>query len=228
MKKIILVLLLLILSAACSTGNKAKSQEEIYAEMEKEISEMKYFKYTSQDSAYLSFYKGQSTNTFSLDKSGNGYSNNNGEHIYKVEGETYIRSIGLQQKGTKAVVIMDALTKDEKDIGYFDRNSENIRKFLIGNMKAFSGIPNQKITNEGKKIKIEITDLKDTDYSPLDKIEIFYEPKKEINYVFTRTENINGEKKEYTIKDNLLFDSGETIKLPELMPIGTQLELKQQ
>ena len=63
MKKILLALVVLIMTTGCFTGNKAKSQEEIYGEMEKEITEMKYFEYTSQDSAYLSFYEGQSTNT---------------------------------------------------------------------------------------------------------------------------------------------------------------------
>ena len=53
MKKIILVLLLLILSTACSIGNKAKSQEEIYAEMEKEIS--KEFKDPTLDKKILCY-----------------------------------------------------------------------------------------------------------------------------------------------------------------------------
>lgn len=226
MKKIILAVILLILTAACFPGNKAKTKEEIYTEMENKISGMMYFKYTSQDSAYLTFYDGQTVNTFSLDKKGNGYSNNNGEQIYKVDGSVYIRSVGLKQEGTSAEVIMDTLTEDEKDIGYFDRNSGNIKKFLISNMKAFSNIPNQKITTEGKDIKIEMTDLKDTDYKSLDKIEISYKPGKSIKYLFSRTENSNGESKKYTITDVLIFDSGETIKLPELMPTGTKLELK--
>ena len=226
MKKIISALLLLIITAACFTGNKAKSREEVYKEMEKEIAEMKYFKYTSQDSAYLSFYEGQSTNTFSVDKKGNSYSNRNGEHRYKVDGAVYLRSIVLKQEGVKAAVIMDTLSEDETDIGYFDRNTENVRNFLLSNMKAFSKLPNQKITTQGKGIKIEITDLKDTNYDLLDNIEIFYEPGKQITYLFNRTENLNGEQKKYTVTDKLAFNSAEVIKLPELMQQGAILELK--
>ncbi len=225
MKKIIPVLVLLLMTVSCIIGNKTKSREEIYSEMEKEITEMKYFKYTSQDSAYLSFYEGQSTNTFSVDKNGNGYSNRNGEQIYKTDGITYLRSVALKQEGTSAVVIMDILSEDEKDIGYFDRNTENVRNFLLNNMKAFSRLPNQKITLVGKGVKIEITDLKDTDYDPLDSIEIFYEPGKQITYLFSRTENLNGQQKKYTVTDKLVFNSAEIIKLPELMPQGTKLEL---
>ena len=225
MKKIIPVLVLLLMTVSCITGNKTKSREEIYSEMEKEITEMKYFKYTSQDSAYLSFYEGQSTNTFSVDKNGNGYSNRNGEQIYKTDGITYLRSVALKQEGTSAVVIMDILSEDEKDIGYFDRNTENVRNFLLNNMKAFSRLPNQKITPAGKGVKIEITDLKDTDYDPLDSIEIFYEPGKQITYLFSRTENLNGQQKKYTVTDKLVFNSAEIIKLPELMSQGTKLEL---
>lgn len=227
MKKILLALVVLIMTTGCFTGNKAKSQEEIYGEMEKEITEMKYFEYTSQDSAYLSFYEGQSTNTFSVDKKGNGYNNRNGEQMYKVDGVTYLRSIGLKQEGTNAVVIMDVLSEDEKDIGYFDRNTENVRKFLLNNMKTFSKLPNQKITSAGKNVKIEITDFKGTDYEVLDGIEISYEPGKQINYTFARTENFGGEQKKYTIKDKLIFNQEEIIKLPKLMPQGTKLELKQ-
>ena len=226
MRKIILVLLILITTAACFTGNKPKSQEEIYAEMEKNITEMKYFKYTSYDSAYLSFYEGQSTNTFSVDKNGNGYSNRNGLHIYKVDGVTYVRSIGLKQEGANAVVIVDALSEDEKDIGYFDRNTENVRKFLLENMKVFSRFPNQKITSSGNTVKIEITDLKNTDYDILDSIEITYNPGKEINYIFTRTENQDGKEKKYTVTDKLVLNSSEIIKLPKLMPVGTNLKLE--
>ena len=226
MRKIISVLVLLLMTAACFTGNNTKSQEEIYKEMEKEITEMKYFKYTSKDSAYLSFYEGQSTNTFSVDKKGNSYSNRNGEHRYKVDGIVYLRSIALKQKGINATVIMDALSEDETDIGYFDRNTENVRNFLLSNMKAFSKLPNQKISSLGKGVKIEITDLKDTNYALLDSIEIFYEPGKQISYLFSRTENLNGEQKKYTVKDNLIFNPAEIIKLPELMPQGAKLELK--
>ena len=228
MKKVILILVLLIMTTACFTGNKTKSQEEIYGEMEKEITEMKYFKYTSQDSAYLSFYEGQSTNTFSVDKNGNGYSNRNGEHIYKIDGTTYFRSIALKQEGTSAVVIADDLSEDEKDIGYFDRNTEYVRTFLLSNMKAFGKIPNQKITSAGKGVKIEMTDLKGTAYDLLDSIEITYEPGKQISYVFNRTENSGGEQKKYNITDKLVFNPSEIIKMPKLMPQGTNLELKQQ
>ena len=219
--------MLLLITAACFTGNKAKSREEVYKEMEKEIAEMKYFKYTSQDSAYLSFYEGQSTNTFSVDKKGNSYSNRNGEHRYKVDGAVYLRSIVLKQEGVKAAVIMDTLSEDETDIGYFDRNTENVRKFLLNNMKTFSKLPNQKITSAGKNVKIEITDFKGTDYEVLDGIEISYEPGKQINYTFARTENFGGEQKKYTIKDKLIFNQEEIIKLPKLMPQRTKLELKQ-
>ena len=225
MRKIIPILVFLLVTTACFTGNKTKSKEEMYIEMEKEITEMKYFKYTSQDSAYLSFYEGQSTNTFGVDKNGNGYSNRNGEQIYKINGITYMRSVALKQEGTSAVVIMDVLSEDESDIGYFDRNTENVRNFLLNNMKAFSRFPNQKITSAGKGVKIEITDLKDTDYDLLDSIEIFYEPGKQITYLFSRTENLNGEQKKYTVTDKLVFNSMEIIKLPEPMPQGTKLEL---
>ena len=225
-KKIISALLLLLITAACFTGNKAKSREEVYKEMEKEIAEMKYFKYTSQDSAYLSFYEGQSTNTFSVDKKGNSYSNRNGEHRYKVDGAVYLRSIVLKQEGVKAAVIMDTLSEDETDIGYFDRNTENVRNFLLSNMKAFSKLSSQKITTQGKGIKIEITNLKDTNYDLLDNIEIFYEPGKQITYLFSRTENLNGEQKKYTVTDKLALNSAEVIKLPELMQQGAILELK--
>ena len=226
MRKIIPILVFLLVTTACFTGNKTKSKEEMYIEMEKEITEMKYFKYTSQDSAYLSFYEGQSTNTFGVDKNGNGYSNRNGEQIYKTDGITYLRSVALKQEGTSAVVIMDILSEDEKDIGYFDRNTENVRNFLLSNMKAFSKLPNQKITTQGKGIKIEITDLKDTNYDLLDNIEIFYEPGKQITYLFSRTENLNGEQKKYTVTDKLALNSAEVIKLPELMQQGAILELK--
>ena len=194
--------------------------------MEKNITEMKYFKYTSYDSAYLSFYEGQSTNTFSVDKNGNGYSNRNGLHIYKADGVTYVRSIGLKQEGANAVVIVDALSEDEKDIGYFDRNTENVREFLLENMKVFSRFPNQKITSSGNTVKIEITDLKNTDYDILDSIEISYNPGKEINYIFTRTENLDGKEKKYTVTDKLVLNSSEIIKLPDLMPAGTNLKLE--
>ena len=226
MKKIILTLLLLIVTTACISGNKTKTQEEIYADMEKEISEMKYFKYTSRDSAYLAFYEGQTENTFSVDKKGNGYSNKNGEQLYKADGTMYMRMIGLRQEGTSAEVIMDSLSEYNRDIGYFDRNTENVREFLRTNLKAFSRLQNQKISSSGKGIKIEITDLKDTDFSPLDSIEIYYIPGYGIDYSFLRTENFEGKQKKYTVTDKLVFNQKEIIKLPELMDIGTKLKLK--
>lgn len=68
--------------------------------------------------------------------------------------------------------------------------------------------------------------MKDTNYDLLDNIEIFYEPGKQITYLFNRTENLNGEQKKYTVTDKLAFNSAEVIKLPELMQQGARLELK--
>ncbi|MDR2878356.1 MAG: hypothetical protein LBV03_00350 [Fusobacteriales bacterium] len=81
---------------------------------------------------YIFIYEGQSTNTFSGDKKENSYSNRNGEHRYKVDGEVYLRSIVLKQEGLNAVAIMDILSEDETDIGYFDRNTEYKKSFFKG------------------------------------------------------------------------------------------------
>ena len=141
MKKILLFILIFISIISCSQKEKVldkKSQKEVYEEIIKDIENMKTFKYTSSDSAMLSFYKGNSVNTFSLDKAGNGFSNQNGVQTYKVDGEVYIRSIGLTQKGETTTVILDSLTKSntKEDMDYFDRNTMNVKNYLLNNILA--------------------------------------------------------------------------------------------
>ena len=230
MKKILLFILIFISIISCSQKEKVldkKSKKEVYEEIIKDIENMKTFKYTSSDSAMLSFYKGNSVNTFSLDKAGNGFSNQNGVQTYKVDGEVYIRSIGLTQKGETTTVILDSLTKSntKEDMDYFDRNTMNVKNYLLNNIKNIEKLPNQKITKVDGKIKIEITDLKETEYGSLDSIEIYYQLNKGINYIFNRTVVYDNSTKKYKVTDNLVFNSEEKIELPKLMPQGTQLKL---
>ena len=113
----------------------------------------------------------------------------------------------------------------KEDMDYFDRNTMNVKNYLLNNIKNIEKLPNQKITKVDGKIKIEITDLKETEYGSLDSIEIYYQLNKGINYIFNRTVVYDNSTKKYKVTDNLVFNSEEKIELPKLMPQGTQLKL---
>lgn len=229
MKRILLFILIFISLISCGeTKEKTellteKSQEEIYGEIIKEMESMNTFKYTSYDTYLLPFFEGQSTNTFQTDKKGNAYSNRNGEQIYKVNGKLYVRYFGLRQEGQTAEVTMDTLVESEENKDYFERNIVNVKNFLFNNIKTIEKIPNQKISVSDNKYKLDLTDLKGTLYESLDSIEIYYEPNKEVTYIFNRTDKY--EKVKYKVEDKLIFNSDEIIKLPKLMEKGTQLKL---